>query len=70
MARHGRWHYIDQPLFAKPVQRPGDGELPCAWHSWSGRSGSGRRDRRPAYALPWLIHLVGDAHQPLHTVSR
>nr|WP_287653236.1 S1/P1 nuclease [Accumulibacter sp.] len=23
-----------------------------------------------AYAIPWLIHLVGDAHQPLHTVSR
>jgi hypothetical protein len=23
-----------------------------------------------AYALPWLIHLVGDAHQPLHAASR
>jgi len=22
------------------------------------------------YALPWLIHLVGDAHQPLHTSVR
>jgi hypothetical protein len=22
------------------------------------------------YALPWLIHLVADAHQPLHTASR
>ena len=23
-----------------------------------------------SYALPWLIHLVGDAHQPLHTSIR
>lgn len=23
-----------------------------------------------AYSLPWLIHLAGDVHNPLHTVSR
>jgi hypothetical protein len=22
------------------------------------------------YVLPWLIHLIGDVHQPLHTVAR
>lgn len=71
MARHGRWHYIDQPLFAKPVQRPGDGELPLRMAQLVrtlGQRDGGIAAR--AYALPWLIHLVGDAHQPLHTVSR
>ncbi len=24
----------------------------------------------PVYALPWIAHIVGDIHQPLHAVSR
>ena len=31
---------------------------------------SGLPDNVRSYDLVWLIHLVGDAHQPLHTVSR
>jgi len=29
-----------------------------------------QNDRQPrAIALAWLFHLVGDVHQPLHTVQ-
>jgi hypothetical protein len=27
-------------------------------------------DSMKVYILPWLIHLVGDIHQPLHTLAR
>jgi hypothetical protein len=27
-------------------------------------------DREKAYALVWLVHLTGDAHQPLHAIDR
>ncbi|MCK6404788.1 MAG: S1/P1 nuclease [Rhodocyclaceae bacterium] len=72
MARHTRWHYVDQPLFAAPIVRNiGDGEL----HLQLARLRRSIADTTQppaarAYALVWLIHLVGDAHQPLHTVSR
>jgi hypothetical protein len=32
--------------------------------------GKKQNDRQPrAIALAWLFHLVGDVHQPLHTVQ-
>lgn len=71
MGRHRRWHYIDQPVFATPILRPGDGELDLRLARLGEtvrRDGTAKPQR--AYALAWLIHLVGDAHQPLHTASR
>src|SRR5262245_48474805 len=32
--------------------------------------GSGADDDVRSYDLVWLIHLVGDAHQPLHATAR
>src|ERR1700730_12872831 len=34
------------------------------------RATSGASDDVRSYDLVWLIHLVGDVHQPLHTTSR
>ena len=78
MAQHRNWHYADQPMFSTPIplpgmnrERTGDGELDIRLallkHSLADPRES---DRQRANALVWLIHLVGDAHQPLHTVSR
>ena len=65
-----RWHYKMTSRCLRPRSRPVNGELPpCAWHSWSGRSGCGRRDRRPPTRFQRLIHLVGDAHQPLRSAA-
>jgi hypothetical protein len=74
MARHREWHYVDRPLDAAPkILRsngtPGtlDRQLPTLIGILAN---SRADDRQRAYALPWLIHLVGDAHQPLHAASR
>ncbi|HEX5802304.1 MAG TPA: S1/P1 nuclease [Azospira sp.] len=69
MARHRHWHHADQPLDGRG--RGGDGELdrrlPQLMRTLGDRQASASAR---SYALPWLIHLVADAHQPLHVVSR
>lgn len=75
MTHHRRWHYIDQPVFATPIPRPRpldqDGELRLRFGQFAAlvADRSAGAEAR-AHALTWLVHLVGDAHQPLHTVSR
>lgn len=75
MERHGDWHYVNRPLAdilaapARGVAVAGrlDKQL-AALPRTLGSSAVSPVER--AYALPWLIHLVGDAHQPLHATSR
>lgn len=71
MERRLRWHYVDRPV------NPGAGTGPAAGAIDRQLAVLARivGDRQAtiaerAYALPWLIHLVGDAHQPLHAASR
>lgn len=71
MARHRHWHYIDRPLGHTPKHPASDGELDRQLERLTHTVGNrNATDQERAYALPWLIHLVADAHQPLHTVSR
>jgi hypothetical protein len=71
MERRLNWHYVDRPLY------PG-GELQSSPGAIDRQLGAlartlARRKANPserAYALPWIIHLVADAHQPLHAASR
>lgn len=71
MARHRHWHYIDRPIGHPAKRHATDGELDRQLDRLIKTIGSSKSsDRQRAYALPWLIHLVADAHQPLHTVSR
>ncbi|MDP9112595.1 MAG: S1/P1 nuclease [Acidobacteriota bacterium] len=71
MQRHRTWHYYDIPI-------SGDGtpalpqppphlmtELPRLISELTAVS-----PEQAAYDLPWLVHLVGDSHQPLHATSR
>jgi hypothetical protein len=77
MARHTIWHYYDTPYTpdgaeAEPQKPPSalselqriipiigvKGEVPPTSAS------------NPTYLLPWLEHIAGDVHQPLHCVSR
>lgn len=68
MERRRPWHYVDTP----PEERhPARGELDVQLDALARTLGDARATPQArAYALPWLIHLVGDAHQPLHTASR
>lgn len=66
MARHTNWHYIDLPFSPDrtPLEQP---KKPNALVELRRiLKGPGLS----AYDLPWLIHLTGDVHQPLHCTSR
>lgn len=71
MERRLAWHYVDRPLTLVENRHPSPGRLDQELEKLAATiadrdANSGER----AYALPWLIHLVGDAHQPLHVGSR
>ncbi len=61
-ARHKRWHYVDLGADGKPRK----GELDRQIERLSRVLRSTAQNEQISYALPWLIHLVGDIHQPLH----
>ena len=71
MMRHLTWHYFDNPISGDgtPVieQRPPHlmTELPRLLAEIATVD-----SRQAAYDLPWLEHLAGDVHQPLHLTSR
>jgi hypothetical protein len=75
-ARHKYWHFDDQPftrdgshLPAVPVPNAVDriGVLRMTLAS-TGTSLTVRKLK--SYDLVWLLHLVGDIHQPLHAATR
>lgn len=71
MERRLNWHFVNRPYDGNPRQAPLSGELDrqlVALTKMLGNPEAGDDERR--YALPWLLHLVGDAHQPLHVLSR
>ena len=70
MERHTDWHYVNRPLTFGDEETTGDrGQLDTQLGLLATQLGT--RHTTPserAYALVWLIHLVADAHQPLHAV--
>jgi hypothetical protein len=71
----GPWHYINFPF--KPAGQPATVTAPppaepniltAYAENLAIVKGDGAAGEK-AVALCWLMHLVGDAHQPLHTVS-
>lgn len=71
MERHRDWHFVNGALDGPSVdglrQPTVRGQLDQQLPAQAMRlrdPDTPLRDR--AYALPWLVHLVGDAHQPLH----
>ncbi|MEO8051923.1 MAG: S1/P1 nuclease [Acidobacteriota bacterium] len=71
MMRHGTWHYFDNPISGDgtpviPLQPP---HLMTELFRLLAEIGTAD-SQQAAYDLPWLEHLVGDVHQPLHLTSR
>jgi len=72
-ARHKYWHFIDTPFAIDstplpPVPVPNALERIPLW-----RKTLASPTAAPAlksYDLVWLLHVVGDMHQPLHAVTR
>jgi hypothetical protein len=77
MARHTTWHYYDTPYTpdgaeAEPQKPPSalselDRIIPIIGTKSDVPPTSASN---PTYLLPWLEHIAGDVHQPLHCVSR
>ena len=71
MERHADWHYVNRPLAAP---RPGEaitGTIDRQLLTLAQALGTpAAAPSERSYALVWLIHLVGDAHQPLHASAR
>ncbi len=71
--QHRYWHFIDLPFSTDrtPLMQPA---LPNAQTQIAlfrkTLTSAGASDALKSYDLVWLLHLVGDVHQPLHTTSR
>lgn len=69
-----RWHYINWPF--QPEGEPGivpkppqsENILSALAHNERAFRSSAAPEQR-AVALAWLLHLIGDLHQPLHTAQ-
>lgn len=71
MERRSNWHYVNRPLDTSLSSHTISGQIDkqlVAQAKTLGNLEASGVDRH--YALPWLIHLVGDAHQPLHASIR
>jgi hypothetical protein len=70
-ARHKNWHYVDVDGRGQTKKGEVDRQIERLGHllhpkgtSYGARST--RKNDEISYALPWLLHLVADIHQPLH----
>jgi hypothetical protein len=73
-ARHKYWHFIDNPFTTDgsplaPPSAPNAQTQIAAFREMLPSTSSANEDKR-SYGLVWLLHLVGDVHQPLHATSR
>ena len=70
------WHFITQqfivndPNHVVPIEPPPPVNAASIIMWLKGRIKSDEPDAKKAYYLAELVHLVGDIHQPLHTVTR
>ncbi len=68
---HDYWHYVDLPFSAgAPGHAPDAPNALTQIEAFKKTLGSGASDDVKSYDLVWLLHLVGDVHQPLHATSR
>lgn len=73
MRMHKYWHYIDMPFSNDGTELP-----PIVAPNLETQlielskviASETHSDEQKSYALVWLLHLVGDAHQPLHAGAR
>ncbi len=72
--RHKYWHFVDVPFspdntsLEAPQVPNAQTQIAVLRDALSARTGVS--DDIKSYDLVWLLHLVGDVHQPLHTTSR
>lgn len=71
-AMHKYWHFIDMPFSpdGTPLEDPPVPNAKTQIAAFREVLASDSPDLLKSYDLVWLLHLVGDVHQPLHCTSR
>jgi len=71
-ARHKYWHFIDRPFSQDGTRllRPASPNAETQIRAFRTVLNSNRSDALKSYDLVWLLHVVGDVHQPLHAAAR
>ncbi len=72
MLRHKYWHFVDTPFSPDQTPLPAVPAPNAQTQIITFRAvlASEQPDALKSYDLVWLVHLVGDIHQPLHAVNR
>lgn len=72
MFRHQYWHFVDRPFAADGTALPAipTPNVQERIALFRGVLASDDDDPLKSYDLTWLLHLVGDVHQPLHCATR
>jgi hypothetical protein len=72
LLRHKYWHFVDIPFSSDHSALPSV-PVPNAQTqivAFRATLASTQPDELKSYDLVWLLHLVGDIHQPLHATAR
>jgi len=72
MLRHRYFHFVDTPFTTDgsalpPIPNPNAQERIALFRAVLASTSD---DKLKSYDLTWLLHLVGDVHQPLHCATR
>ncbi len=66
----GWWHYVNYHYRDGRLTEPGNNDGRLLWALNENHRGLAQGDAEDrAVALTWMFHLVGDVHQPLHTIA-
>jgi hypothetical protein len=70
--RHRYWHFVDTPFSPDQTALPAIPTPNAQSEIAAFRAvlASSQADELKSYDLVWLLHLVGDVHQPLHATTR
>ena len=69
---HKYWHFVDYPFSEDGSALPGvpSPNAETEISQFNKILASDQPDSLKSYDLTWLLHIVGDVHQPLHCVTR
>jgi len=70
--RHRYWHFVDLPFYVDNTSGYSTPTPNAQTQIVAFRAvlASSQPDELKSYDLVWLLHLVGDVHQPLHATTR
>lgn len=70
--QHRYWHFKDKPFSVDgtPLEQPYGINAQTQIEAFREVLSANEPDAKKSYDLVWLLHLVGDVHQPLHAVTR